>query len=901
MALPRLPLAWNWSGVKTDTDDRSLQIGELTSLVNVRRTVEGRLQKRPGNDRTAITQPDLDLLPGPAKDIVPSDVLIVRDPDDQIYAVDAENVAHDRGLDRRAHPTWVQVENLHAQGGVHKPLLVESEGRLYHMVLGVGAGGLHIQVSVYDVDGLLLAPPANIAATDIVAFSATADANGDVWLAYVRQNTSINTRKLDSNGAVSASALITVAATEFQDVKLRRMPNGEVLLAAISVDTAGANHTVKRYHAYLDTSTGGAAVSPAPVTATVTVGPLNPNITCGPGLGIANSADDTSLYFLHFWAAATTTSLLLKRVQINPTTFAEIESTVRTVTVSAATDEGWMGATAAFHLAGVVTVFSSLNRVDATDGPIETRTSVVVKSVSGVDTTVARSAYLAGDDVFKVGSVRYILTGFDDMVDEDTPGTQRGYFIRDTTGRIVTSILDGVGGMIFYNGCPLEDWEAPCQGHTVSPVVSGTTVYLPLLTVGGAETIHEPILTTVDFDPTWHSIAADIVPGGVPKYVSKDDEITELAPIHYPYVDPEITSDGPGVDWSRNRVAYRYVTIDANGRRVPSAPRPTVELQFHEYMSPSDLYFVRVATLRHTVGNVWIELFMSDDQDSGDHPTAGTELYLARRLPNFPDVDYVDFPIGPRAFVAGSGELLDTTNLEARLENGSVPPARLAAILARPHVPGRHPGGRRRLFAGAAERARLRVQRGAQHRVARRQRAGNRDLSAQLRRLRALPRGRDWVDCRAGARARRRLELHGADDQLPEGHQQSQGRRPWTAGCLLHQPRRAAERDHHRRRNRRDRPGLRGLHGAGANRSVARRGAEGHALVHGERQAAEARLRAPAAQPEGRGVDPARGAMDGGRQFQPASGGRSVGHRRRGRDGRGRDGLHRLVEGRGQL
>jgi hypothetical protein len=677
MALPRLPLAWNWSGVKTDTNDRSLQPGELTSLVNFRRTVEGQLRKRLGLDRFVIEEPDSDQLPGPLTDVVPSDVLIVRDSSDALYAVDADDVAHGRGTDPRAHPSWVQVQNQDGQGGTHKPLVVHSDGRVYHLVLVV-TSDFKIQVTVYDADGVLLASPTLISATDIVAVSAAADANGAVWLAFVKQGTTIETRKLSAAGAVTTSGSITVAATEFQDVKLRLMPNGSVLLAAISVDTAGANLTVKRYHAYLDTATGGAQVSPAPVTATVTVGPASPNISCGPGLSIANSADDTSLYFLHFWAADTATSLLLKRVQINPTTFAEVESTIRTVAVGAATDEVWVGASAAFHLAGVVTAFSSLNRVDTADGPIETRTSTVVKSVSGVDTTVARSAYLAGDDVFKVASTRYILTGFDDMSDDENPGAQRGYFVRDTTGRIVTSVLDGVGGQIFFNGGLLA--YDPSMGHTVSPAVSGSTVFVPLLTAGDTKSLQDPVLATVDFDPAWDSKAANIVPGGVPKFVSKEDSRTELAPIHYPYVDPTIQGDGPGANRSRNRLTYRYVTLDADGNRVPSAPRPTVELQFNEYASPSEIYFVRVGTLRHAIGDVWIEVFLSDDQDSGDHPTAGTELYLARRFPNSTSADHIDVPLQPRLFVAGSGELLDTTNLEARLVNTSVPPARLAAV-----------------------------------------------------------------------------------------------------------------------------------------------------------------------------------------------------------------------------
>lgn len=685
--LPKVPVAFNFGAVRTNVNDRFQTPGELTSLINWRRTVEGRLQKRLGNDRTTMDTFVGGTYAGPTTDVVPSDTLIVRDTSNQLFVRDAtDGKGYFRGLDLRAHPTWTRLENAHVNGGVNKPLLVKAGSSLFHFCLGVRNSTIveQIQITVLDLaTGVTIARPQFIQADRIAAYGAAADASGNAWIAWVdtASPTIIQIRRLNSLGAVSVSNSIVVASTEFADLKLRLMPNSELFLVAISVDSAGG--AIKRYHTYLNTTTGAAKTSPAAVTATTFAGAGAGAVIAGPGLSIADSQDSTAAYYYHFWYAFDDTTIRCHRVEVDPTALtATASTTVRTVTVQAGAFLQ-LGATAAYVASGgAVWLFTSLNEVSG-DGPTAVRTSTVVRTVAGVDTTVARSAYLAGDDVFKVSTSRFVLTGFDDSVEDDEVGAQRGYFVRDTDGKILTSVLDGQAGQAYFNGAASSNTDhawVTSSGHTVGPVVSGTKVYLALLSSGSAESIHEPTLATVDFAPTWDSRAPGVVPGGVPKTVSKDDPVTELAPIHYPYATLSVTSDGGEVTIaSKNYAAHRYCTINARGERVPSSPGTTVELTFHNFSPVAETYTVRVPTLRHTIGPTWIELFLSDNHKV-PADSDGDELYLAKRLPNDPTVDYIDVTIRPGEFIAGSGELLETTNLAERLENGSVPPARLADL-----------------------------------------------------------------------------------------------------------------------------------------------------------------------------------------------------------------------------
>ena len=687
--LPRVPVTWDWSGVVTDKDDRKIQLGELTSLINYRRTVEGRLQKRLGNDRTITSSFFGATFAGPVTDVVPSDALIIRDTSNQLFVRSAtDGYGYYRGTDVRAHPTWSRIENGHPPGGVHKPLVVlgnESGTSLFCLSLGIADSTWSKRIEVTERDaatGVVLCRPSFINAPNASCFTAAAASNGDVWVAWVETSTqtTIQTRQLGTFGTVVTAGSIFVSGYEIKDVKLRLMPNNQLMVVAVSVDTIGATYEVKRYHAYLNTATGGAKVSPAEVTATVAAGPVIGSINVSPGLSIADSQDSTGTYHYHLWYASDTTTLKVHTVSVTPADLTASGADARSVTVSAA-DRRYIGATAGYRTAGGVSVVVSSIAKAVTIGttPAATRAfeDTVVKSVSGADTVLARSAYLAADDAFKVGTTRYILTGHDDYV-EETPA-QRGYFVRDLDGRIATSILDGVGGGFAFNGNVAGSFDLS-GGHTVSPAVSGNKVYLPLLESGEAESIYEPVLATVDFAATWDSKALGIVPGGVPKYVSKEDTATELAPIHYPFLDLAVSNNGGGANYSRNRIAYRYTTVNASGERVPSAPRTTLEVQFTASL-PADGFILSVPSLRHAIGPTWVEVFMSDDQDEGDHATAGTELYLAKRVPNDPTADTVAVNIGdPQQFVAGSGELLDTTNLTERLVNTSVPPARLWAV-----------------------------------------------------------------------------------------------------------------------------------------------------------------------------------------------------------------------------
>lgn len=691
-ALPRVPVSFNFTGVKTNENDRYLQPGDFTSLINQRHTVNNRLEKRLGNDKTTISTFTGATYAGPVTDIVASSSVIVRDTSNQIFAKAPDGVGYFKGIDLRAHPTLQHIENLATVNTANKPAIARrSNGDIFYFSMGVGGGGSNtgFQVTVLASDGSVKHRSAIKSAVDMTAYSVATDAADKVWLAYITTDDpdGIYTYGFTAAGAIDVSNTITVANHEWTDVRLRLLGNSELALAALSLDdTDPTSYTIKNYHAYLNTTTGAVKGSPAAVSTSYTSADHATDPALANGLSIAESAGDATSWYYGYWRGKSTGELEFIRHKVNLSTLAITTTLVLDTMTVALETHVYIGQSTGKVTANNAEVWhGSILHMDPLFGPDGTRTSNIYRySYNGsavTETTIARSAYLAGD-TFTVGTSTYILSGFDDMTDLREPGAQRGYFVRDaTTGQIVTEILNGLGGQVCFAGGADATGRfimVQTSGHTVTPIVSGSSVYIPLLEAGSTEVTHEPVLATVDFAATYYSWAPNIIPGGIPKYVSPQDAVTELTPIHYPYQSLEISGNGTaGTTNSRNYLTYRYVTVNAAGERVPSAPYITEELTFEDYVSPDDEYFVNVPTLRHAIGPTWIEVFMSENLEISG---ADTSLYLVKRLKNSTTADTVTLTIEPSLHEAGFGELLDTTNLEARLVNGSVPPARLATV-----------------------------------------------------------------------------------------------------------------------------------------------------------------------------------------------------------------------------
>lgn len=679
--------------VKQGTYTRRLQPGDFTSLKNVRRYENGPPEKRKGYDRTTTSSFTAvgTTYAGPATEIIPAeDVLMWRDTNDQIWNRSG-STGYYRGTDRsQVFPRYQQLENQAGEGRAHKPLQVLRNGNeLWEFSLGVAQGLVSgYQVTVLDATTRQpLKETTRIGADGIVSWAAAVDGSNNVWLFYIRS--AVGARHVImahkwtsylSSGTETTYATLTGYLLESIDA-WRLSSTGEIVVAATSFDSSTSPDTSIAWWSYLDTATGAAKVSPAPVSQTNIEGAVEDARGCN-GMAILKSDGSNGFFYLAYVRPADgPDGVDWIRIRVNATTLAVDDTSV--LQYVAGTSNATPIGVAGGYLSGTSEVWGTtvVRRWNANDlnsdgvGLTNISSAVTYKHVhaSGVTTTtvLGRSAYLAAKPL-QVGSGWYWLTGF-----QDGAGAQHGYWWRDSDGNLLTPVLDGEAAQVFHagglaGGFGAQDYTyAGYSGHVVDGCVlpDGNVAY-PLLRQGLTTLSPNPVIATIDLAPQVRSLVPGIIAGAVPKRVSVNDALVELSPVNAPYEPITIVANGPGpTDHSVNVVSYRYLTQGSDGLLYVSDSYPLQTLTFEEYASPDTAYTIRIPTNRHTFGRTYIALYGSANGE--------TVPYLQRVLLNDSTVDYIDLDVAPSLW-ADTGETLDT--LGGALTQSPLPPARLAFV-----------------------------------------------------------------------------------------------------------------------------------------------------------------------------------------------------------------------------
>lgn len=678
--------------VKQGTYTRRLQPGDFTSLKNVRRYENGPPEKRKGYDRTTTSSFVGATYAGPAVELIPAeDVLMWRDTNDQIWNRSG-STGYYRGTDRgQAFPRYQQLENQAGEGRAHKPLHVLRNGNeLWEFSLGVAQGLVSgYQLTVLDATTRQpLRETTRIGADGIVSWAAAIDGSNNVWLFYIRGSVGaqhvIMAHKWTSytgNGTETTYATLTGYILESIDA-WRLSSSGEIVVAATSFDSGTSPDTSIAWWSYLDTATGAAKVSPAPVTQTNVEGAADDSRGCN-GISILKSSGSNGFFYLAYLRPTDTSEVEWIRIRVNATTLAVDNTSVLQLMASnagtavpIATAGGYLDGTSEVWATSVLFRHNVNNlNVDSATGFTQVSSCVSYKHVhaSGVTTTtvLGRSAYIAGKPL-QVGSSWYWLTGF-----QDGSGAQHAYWWRDADGNLITPLLDGEAAQVFHagglaGGFGSQDYTySGYSGHVVDGLVlpNGNVAY-PLLRQGLTTLSPNPVIATIDLAPQVRSLVPGIIAGGVPKRVSVTDSLVELSPVNSPYEPITISVNGPGpTDHSVNVVSYRYLTQGSDGLLYVSDSHPLQTLTFEQHTIPDTAYTIRIPTNRHTFGRTYIALYGSANGQ--------TVPYLQRVLLNDSTVDYIDLEVAPSLW-ADTGETLDT--LGGALTQSPLPPARIAFV-----------------------------------------------------------------------------------------------------------------------------------------------------------------------------------------------------------------------------
>jgi hypothetical protein len=661
-------IQYAWSKTRQSTNDRRLQPGELTSLVNYRRTKDGEWEKRLGQVKTDLTTFVGASFAGPATQLEASETVIFRDSSDQLWSRnETDGKGYYRGVNPRATPRWFEVENQ-ANLGARKPQVVLVGADLVYIAMGHDISGTAgYQITVYDAaTKAMKTATRRLAAAGIKAYTARVANDGKLWVAWVNGTDGVIKVDRYASGPSSApttSTYDTVVGAVFVSVDMiADTTNGYTFLAAASSkDNAGARLS-------------GVYRSRASTTAT----PNLSSFTTNSAATLGTTEVSPSLRFLRHNPALGTVRLAWGKlvsggnIEIELQEFSETNVTTVTPTTMASflpAGEGSVLAISGYHdsVSGnrvVYYTYADLGAVGPGGGYTDKCQLIVTRlTYNGSSTTplvVARSAWVAGDP-FQVGSSWYFLTGFDDDDNSGSDagrsrGAQNGFFVRRADGSILTTLLDGEGGFAFF-GAPEADsghYGSLYANHIANTeLVSATEMAVGLLNIGLVRNRPGLSLATARFSDSYYSAAAGVL-SGVVSIVDAQDNLSEITPIHGPYQALSFPGgQGTGNPLSTNYIGFLYRVTTADGRVGRSFPY--LLSTAYEFLDSTDHFTARLPTCRHTLGaRIDIELYGSEDDFS--------TLYLQDSVLNDPTVDYVDLVIYPKKWsVKTEGEILYTS------------------------------------------------------------------------------------------------------------------------------------------------------------------------------------------------------------------------------------------------
>jgi hypothetical protein len=659
-------------------DDKSINAGTPTRLVNLRRYRDGNLvhhDKRKAWHATPVDTFNGADYSGPATELHPlTGAVLFSDSAGQLFVVDPSNgEAYFRGKIRRAHWTGTGLSSLNYP--VTKPALAKKSDQLWYFAK-VPDG---LEVTVVSTAGTILAETYFVAVTGVVAYGVLSDEDDNRICAFtVANDTLVKLHVFRAPGdQPTTTTWVTQGSAEFMQVDCELVDN-KLCVAALS--EVGNDTGVLRSFGF------SAGTTPSASDYDLTTNVVSEGTS---GLCVLPADGGNGNWYLSFVGypqgapEARLAKVVLQTVSLAaPSTFTE----VLLGDAPYPDQEGFVAATSGCHDNTETNVLVSYAYYDATFPRAPqvrhaniTRYRLLSGTLTDTETT-ALNAVVASKP-FKIAGEWRFLSMFDDSdfagngTFERNVGIQNGYFVRDLDGHIYSTVLDGDASLAFHNA-PASNGvhvASGANGHTVPVVVDGTKAYVGLTGAGASRLAPPKRLITIETAQRYHSAAPSIVPGGVPALVTQVDTIQEVAPIHYPHL--RLTTDSGGAGVSTNYITYRYTIESEDGDVRPSAPYPSAaDADDLPYDFDDVNHVLTVKTLKHVASDQTVRIDIFGSPNGG----AATELFLQASVPNDPTVDTVDIDVSPRDWKR-DGPLLETVG--GGLEQASLPPATCAWIV----------------------------------------------------------------------------------------------------------------------------------------------------------------------------------------------------------------------------
>lgn len=670
---PLQTITYAWSGAMQSKSDRKLQQGELTEMVNYRRTLDGEWRKRLGNVKTVVDTFHGGTYQGPAAAMEACDAVLIRDDADQLFLVDDSNgAAYYRGTDLRATPRWFEIENRANAGGTTKPLQMLVGDDLVELALGAyddQFSSAAYQITVLDpITRTVKRETEIMPAAGIVSYAATVDHNGQLWVGWV--NGSDGVIKLHHYVTATGSPTIYTWATQagatFIGIDIFGDPaTGWLYVFALSAKNSAGDRVTGIYRSYGSTLMGTANTSG--FDATTLAGGSGVWASSGPFVLEHDPADGFMYlaYTRNNTSLSTSAQVVLEKVsKLAPGTV--VETVLGSYTIAdgqaLASASGYYDEDTGDRI--VLVTFANLFGSD--DSSFISKNNLLVDRFTyngsfTVKTTVARSAWLASKP-FQIDGEWFFLTGFDDGdntgdYDDASNGVQNGFFVRNIDGTIIAPVMDGEGGFAFF-GVPTIGGVhvgSPTSPHVIRPSVVGETLAaFSLLNIGLVRNRPGRTVALVNFDDTYYSDAPGVLPGTA-KIVGPADTAIELTPIHGPYSPPTFPGGfGTGSVIATVYITFLYKVANSAGDAGPAFPWPVASTPYVFSGLVDDPFTIRLPSLRHQLGGaVEIEIYGSENNFSTP--------FVQGSVLNDPTADYVDLVIYPGRWTAKTeGEILYT-------------------------------------------------------------------------------------------------------------------------------------------------------------------------------------------------------------------------------------------------
>lgn len=669
MPLAKQDLAFSFGAVNQARNRRSLGPGDLVEAINVRQIIDEAYRKRRGYDRTVPTASSGSITTPWESYISDGKSRIGRDADDEVWRLNGASW-ETRGTANRALPSIFPHQTVPSAA---RPVAVAVGSNYWVFTLSSGA----YRWSIFDSSGNIVKTSVTQTAASINYFAAEQDGTS-VWVIWTDGTTTVRSHKF--NIAVPTTAVVSATYRTVgqagNGVDMHRLASTEIAVAICDNNTGAAGTPNNIDVSYLDTATGAAKVSPAPVVTQIDTTASLGNHRTPPSI-LTSDGSNGSWYAVIkglggsglgiTGQSATDANMIL--FTINATTLA-----TSGVTLATFDDTNQVIVYHCGYLAGNGdrVVFASSDTFTGT--PTQPRPYTLTRYTyngSTVTTLVIRRYSYPVSKPRAIGSEFYLLTGYDDG---STLNATKSYFLIDTDGNIVTQIAYAQAAAVGVKADPTIALSN-IRSFATKLWANGNKLDCALLIEtgagGGAANVNDfaPALVSLDTAAPYAApvrIRDGMVlwPGGTPAVAGTSDSQHEIALMLSP-VNATFTAGAGSPLAGPTVVQYVYRIVDSDGTIYRSAPSPSQTTTFNNGAGAQ----VIVKPLTHLLppATAQIEVYLS--------VANATQPFLHAVVDNDTTVDTITVAVTPASVVAA--ETLYTFG--GGLDNAPVPQSRAVA------------------------------------------------------------------------------------------------------------------------------------------------------------------------------------------------------------------------------